>query len=422
MIYLGADHNGFEVKERLKKFLVDKGFLVEDVGAYSLNKNDDYVDFALKAGNAVVRNRGKGILLCGSGEGIVVAADKIDGIAAVLPHNAVSAIQSRRHNNANVLGLSAWDYSFGDIKHIVYEWLMTPFRREDRHVRRLNKIIGGVVAQPFQKLIPALLARDTAELKKKYTRVKNDFSLFQIDVMDGKFVETRNNITPSLLRAFSNEMVAEPRFVANVRERERDEERRRSGINEKDTARRSDEVGAALANMEQKSGFGKHLNMPSFEVHLMVDLKKDFRVILKKWCEQKSVARIIFHREAIQTKDIVPALHLIRSYGKEVGIALNPETDPRTVKSYLRYLESVLLLAVTPGRSGQAFQNAVLKKIKVLRSFENDIRIYLDGGVKIDTLSAILKSGVDGVVVGSGIFDGDSKENIRRFKYMVSKI
>ena len=103
MIYIGADHNGFKMKERLKKFLADKGFLFEDIGAHSLDKDDDYVDFALKAGNAVARNNGKGILICGSGEGMVVAADKIDGIMAVFPHSMASAIQTRRHKKTKNL-------------------------------------------------------------------------------------------------------------------------------------------------------------------------------------------------------------------------------------------------------------------------------------------------------------------------------
>jgi len=149
MIYLGADHAGFELKEKVKDYLKQKGLEVEDLGAHALNKNDDYPDYGAAVAKKVTTDpeRSRGILFCGSAEGICIAANKIKGIRAVAVWTTVSAKLSREHNDANVLCLSGGQTltpipgtSFEDAKEIIDTWLSTPFSGEERHLRRIEKI------------------------------------------------------------------------------------------------------------------------------------------------------------------------------------------------------------------------------------------------------------------------------------------
>lgn len=138
IIHLGADHAGFELKKHLKKFLRKK-YAVKDWGARSYNKNDDYPDYAAKVAKAVQKN-GVGILICGSAEGICIAANKFKKIRAVPVWTLENARLSRQHNDANVLCLSGWQLSKKKAERIILTWLKTPFSQEERHARRIKKI------------------------------------------------------------------------------------------------------------------------------------------------------------------------------------------------------------------------------------------------------------------------------------------
>jgi len=149
MIYLAADHAGFELKEGVKPFLIQKGFEVEDLGAHSLNKDDDYTDLGYPAAKKVVESgaEAKAILFCGSAEGICIVANKVKGVRAVAAASAEVARQSRLHNDANVLCLGGGQtldpirgLSVEEAKSIVDAWLSTPFSGEERHIRRIAKI------------------------------------------------------------------------------------------------------------------------------------------------------------------------------------------------------------------------------------------------------------------------------------------
>ncbi len=138
-VYIGADHAGFELKEHLKKFLHKKGYAVKDFGAHKFVKTDDYPDYAAKVAQAV-QKKGMGILICGSAEGICIAANKIKGIRGVAVWNLQNAKLSRQHNDANVLCLSGWQLPKKKAEQITLAWLKTPFSKEERHIRRINKI------------------------------------------------------------------------------------------------------------------------------------------------------------------------------------------------------------------------------------------------------------------------------------------
>ena len=140
-IYLGADHAGFELKEKIKEFLSKKNIYFEDLGCYNADSKDDYPDFAFKVGEKVIRRKdSKGILICGSGIGMCIAANKIKGIRAAFVLDSYGAKMSREHNDANVLCLRGREFSFDKALELADIWLKTKFSGEERHRRRIRKI------------------------------------------------------------------------------------------------------------------------------------------------------------------------------------------------------------------------------------------------------------------------------------------
>lgn len=104
-IYLGADHRGFEIKESLKVWLQENGYEVEDVGCYVYDPDNDYVDFALKVAEAIEGDgtEDRGILLCGSGHGVDIVANKFPHVRAIIGFNEEVTTQGRQHEDANIL-------------------------------------------------------------------------------------------------------------------------------------------------------------------------------------------------------------------------------------------------------------------------------------------------------------------------------
>ena len=139
-IYLGADHAGFALKEKVKIWLDKKKILYQDLGNVVLDAHDDYPDFAVKVARRVSRTKRLGILFCGSAQGMCIAANKVNGIRAVVPFSLKEAQLSREHNDANVLCLSGWYFSPAKATALVQKFLSTRFSGEVRHKRRLRKI------------------------------------------------------------------------------------------------------------------------------------------------------------------------------------------------------------------------------------------------------------------------------------------
>lgn len=141
MIFIGADHRGFELKERLRKRLEDEGFKITDLGNDHLDPNDDYVIFAEKVAKAVVdEGENKGIILCGSGAGVDMVANKIDGVRSALVFDVARAKQAREHEDANVISLPADTLDEDSAYAIVKTFLITDFSEAERHIRRLKEL------------------------------------------------------------------------------------------------------------------------------------------------------------------------------------------------------------------------------------------------------------------------------------------
>jgi len=137
--FIGTDHAGFEVKPFVIEYLKKKGIEVEDLGTYS-SESVDYPDYAHKVAEAVLANPGTmGILICGSGIGMSLAANKHKGIRAALCHDHYTASMARRHNNANILCFGARIVGKGEIESILEGWLNSEFEG-GRHQRRVEKI------------------------------------------------------------------------------------------------------------------------------------------------------------------------------------------------------------------------------------------------------------------------------------------
>ena len=143
MIYLASDHTGFELKNKLKDLLQNEGHEVEDCGAYEYNKDDDYPDFISKAAAAISKDpSSKAIILGGSGQGEAMVANKFPNIRASVYYGGLDEMVSltRQHNDANILSLGARFLSEEEATQAVKLFLDTPFSKEERHLRRIEKI------------------------------------------------------------------------------------------------------------------------------------------------------------------------------------------------------------------------------------------------------------------------------------------
>jgi len=140
-VYIGSDHRGFELKEKLFQFLVDKEYEVEDYGAYEYDKSDDYTKYAEKVASVVARGEDvRGILICGSGVGVDIVANKFDGVRASLAKTNDQVRAGRNDDDMNVLVIAADYTSEDEAKVMVETFLKTEFSGKDRYKKRLQEI------------------------------------------------------------------------------------------------------------------------------------------------------------------------------------------------------------------------------------------------------------------------------------------
>jgi len=139
-IAIGSDHGGYQLKERLKNYLQELNIEYKDFCCKS-ERSVDYPDIGFKVSNEVRKgNYERGILICGTGIGMSIVANKVKGIRASLCHDVFSAQKAREHTDANILALGESVIGIGLAQEIVKIWLKSNYSQEERHVRRLNKI------------------------------------------------------------------------------------------------------------------------------------------------------------------------------------------------------------------------------------------------------------------------------------------
>jgi RpiB/LacA/LacB family sugar-phosphate isomerase len=139
-VAIGADHAGFQMKEDLSKLLAEQGYAIFDMGTHS-EAPVDYPDYAAAVGRAVREGRAdRGVIVCGSGAGAAIAANKIKGVRAALAHDTYTAHQSVEHDDVNVLALGSRVIGRALAEEVATAFLLARFTGEDRHVRRLEKV------------------------------------------------------------------------------------------------------------------------------------------------------------------------------------------------------------------------------------------------------------------------------------------
>ena len=140
-VYLGADHAGFEVKNKIREHLAHNGYDVEDIGPHTLDPDDDYPKYSFELTTKVLGEDGsRGILVCGSGQGVCMAANKVRGIRAALVWSQEMARETRRDNDSNVLCLASRFTDEATAIGIVENWLEEDFSGEERHTRRIKQL------------------------------------------------------------------------------------------------------------------------------------------------------------------------------------------------------------------------------------------------------------------------------------------
>ncbi len=140
MIALGSDHGGYELKQEIMKHLTERGIEYKDYGCYS-EASCDYPEYGKAVAEAVAGKECElGILICGTGIGISIAANKVKGVRAALCSDCFSAQATREHNNANILAMGARVVGPGLALKIVDTFLDTPFSNDERHIRRISMI------------------------------------------------------------------------------------------------------------------------------------------------------------------------------------------------------------------------------------------------------------------------------------------
>ena len=142
-IYVAADHNGFDFKRQLVDFLQRSGHEVVDEGNTQMTPDDDFPEFAGRAVSALLADQAKdsrAILICGSGQGMCIAANRFKGIRASLCWNVSEARAARNDDDSNVLCLASREANFETAKPIILTWLTTPFAGAPRFIRRLHQL------------------------------------------------------------------------------------------------------------------------------------------------------------------------------------------------------------------------------------------------------------------------------------------
>ncbi len=342
MIAIGSDHRGYKLKEYIKSCFKN----VKDFGCFSEDAVD-YPDIAKIVAKNVSEGRAeKGILICGSGIGMSMAANRLIGVRAALCRNEVDAEMSRKHNNSNVLVMGADFTGREAAEKIINKWMKTDFGG-GRHERRVNKMDWKI------EIDASLLSKPEEMSKEKLKEFINKLESSGVDsihwdVMDGKYNSnnTWNYQGPDIIKSLRT--VTKLPFVA----------------------------------------------------HLMIDNPVESISLFN----DAGCNTIIFHYGA--GSNVKETIDKIRSFGRAVGIAIEPETPVEKIKEFLPYLDTVLVMTVKTGYAGQGFMD-MTDKIKELDKIRSDKRLRLsiavDGGINKETGKLCRDAGADMLAAASYI-------------------
>lgn len=354
-VLIGADHRGYDLGQMIYQKIKDEGDTVNLIGLGK--KSDDYVDIAYRVAQEVRKDpkNTKGILLCGSGAGVDMVANKVSGVRCALVFDKDRAIQAREHENANMIAIPADVLESDQAGEIVDAFLKTPFSNQDRHKRRLKKIeVMEKTGHPLL-IIPGILSDNSEDFSNKLDDIRKaqyTFDWVQIDYMDNIFVQNKSIY---------------PEQVPNMNDFE-------------------------------------------VEAQLMVAYPSEWykRVV------QAGAKRVVFpvesHEEAGHVLEQIRSLDL----SLEVGLSLNPETSIEEIIPFLDLVDLVLLMSVHPGFSGQGFLPETVVKVQELRKESASVVIGVDGGITPAVAKQLVDAGVNNLVISSHLLEGDIDENLEK--------
>lgn len=345
-VYLGSDHGGYRLKERLREKLADWGYETEDLGDTRLDAHDDYPLYALMVASRVAsdRARGKaalGILACRSAGGMVIAANKVPGIRAVAAPDRKSAVHARAHNDSNILALAGDYLNHRQVAAVAKAWLEGRPPKAGRHLRRIGQI--GRFETDGIEAVPAVLERTASAANQVAKPLAAASDWVHVDVADGKLVP--------------NTVLVEPSDAAKI------------------------QIGAAI------------------EVHLMVEQPARY---VAPWV-RAGARRLIAHVEAPGIREFLRTAKqgAAKRAGAEVWIAADAATPVAKLRPFLGRVDGVTVMAVTAGHAGQDFQPAALTKISKLKELKPNLPVEVDGGINEWTVTAVRAAGADRLVASS---------------------
>ncbi len=362
IVYFGADHRGFHLKNKLKHFVVGLGYHVVDLGDTIYDKFDDYPDFAAAVARKVSEHpeQSRGIVICGSGVGVDVVANKFPGVRSVLAISADQVAHARKTDDVNVLSLEADFVRELEAQNEIHSFLETEFLKDEKYVRRLEKIKrielevshGGRARARVDhaKVIPVINCADIACVRSKVSSAQKFSDWVHLDIADGHFTFNKTWRDP-----------------------------------------------------EGWKRLGSKINL---EVHLMVHHSEQ---LTAAWLDA-GAKRVIVHFETIHRASSRNILALGAEYGADIMLSSNPNTPIEDLSFYLPKFSSYQVLAVHPGLEGQVFSRAVLEKIKFLRREFPNATIEVDGGMNEETAGLARAAGADVFVAASFIFKEKNPE------------
>ncbi len=209
------------------------------------------------------------------------------------------------------------------------------------------------------KIIPAILASNKTQFTKQWHQVAKHFSYIQIDIMDGVFVKTKNDISPQ-----------------------------------------------SIKNLTRRH---------KLEIHLMV---KDVPKYINKWLELRNIKKIIWHYEADKNiNNILDINKYLKTQKIQTALSINPNTSLAKIKNIIPEFHTIQIMGVTPGKQGQKFQSKVLAKIKALHKKYSKINIAVDGGINDQNIKQIKKAGANLISIGSYLQKSSNiRQNITKLK------
>ncbi len=342
-IHLASDHRGLEAKRAIMDLLASNGYDVKDHGPFVYRPEDDYIDYAVKVCTQLQRHpKDKAMLICGSGIGMYIAANKFRGIRASLCTSPAEAVEDKIEHESNVLVLDEKILN-ADYGNTILSWLWTPQEQGGRHERRTKKL-ALIESEMIRKLpkptvVPATLSPDIEDYKNQAITFSKFSKRIHIDVMDGRFV-------PSI----------------------------------------SPDAVTILEHLK---------NVPVFQaVHLMVEDPVRHFEALRAY---KRLYLVYVHAETVRAED------LDGEYPFEISVVIDPDTDIEAHIGALMRTNIVQIMTVKPGAQGADFVPQNLDLIPRLRKAGFMGEIHIDGHISSDTIQLMMDYAPDVLNVGSYI-------------------